>query len=322
MSNQSSGQPLTQQVARLQDDLTKLVRVLVEGLNQQLSPYDVDAVEYTVLSACVAAGPISIRDLKELVPIDPGHLSRAATQLQRKGLVQKMRLMDDQRLVRLRVTEEGLSVVPDLMRHSQEYYALVVRRISQERLAGSIAVMESMITGADSPGANGSARESVSGIAAQTQGESIESLIGRLQGDMTLLINVLFTGIQERVSSNGFGVAEYSVFATCYANESITISGLAELVPVDVGRISRMVSKLEDRELVQKVRLEGNRRVVRVKMTDKGRTLALELMGSVGEHYANVASRVSEQELTNLADFMERMTKNASEAIASGETSA
>ncbi len=321
MSNLSPGQPLTEQVGRLQGDLSNLVQVLVKGLNSQLSPHDVDAVEYTVLSACTAAGPISIRDLKKMVPIDSGHMSRATTQLQYKGLIQKMRLMDDQRLVRVRVTEKGASVIPELMRRSQQYYALLVMGISQERLASSIAVMETMIAASDSPRPAADGGEGVSGTAGQTQGESIEALIGRLQGDMTALINTMFTGIQERVSSHGFAVAEYSVFVTCLANESITISGLAEHIPVDVGRISRMVSKLEDRKLIRKVRLKGNRRVVRVEMTDKGRTLALELLESVGEHYANIVSKVSEQELTDLTGFIERMTKNASETIPAGEAS-
>ena len=120
------------------------------------------------------------------------------------------------------------------------------------------------------------------------------------------------------MSPHEFAVAEYSVFATCFANEPITISGLAEHVPVDVGRISRMVSKLEDRGLIRKVRLAGNRRVVRVEMTDKGRTLAVELLGSVGEHYANIVSKVSGQELTDLTGFIERMTKNASKAVPVG----
>ena len=317
MVNPSTAQPLTEQVSRLQGDLSNLVQVLVKGLNSQLLPYDLDAVEYTVLSACAAAGPISIRDLKTLVPIDSGHMSRATTQLQRKGLIQKMRLMDDQRLVRVRVTEEGSSVIPELMSRSQEYYARLVRGISQRRLARSITVMENMIA-ADSarPAVNGA--KSVSETAGLIQEESIEALIGRLQGDMTALINVMFTGIQERVSAHGFAVAEYSVFATCFANESITISGLAEHVPVDVGRISRMVSKLEDRGLIRKVRLAGNRRVVRVEMTDKGRTLALELLGSVGEYYANIVSKVSEQELTDLTGFIERMTKNAAKAVPVG----
>ena len=321
MSNLSPAQPLTEQVARLQGDLSNLVQVLVDGLNRQLSPYDVDAVEYTVLSACAAAGPISIRDLKKMVPIDSGHMSRATTQLQRKGLIQKMRLMDDQRLVRVRVTEEGASVIPELMRRSQEYYALLVRGISRDRLASTIAVMENMIAASNSPRPAADGGEGVSGAAGQTQEESIEALIGRLQGDMTALINTMFTGIQERVSSRGFAVVEYSVFATCFANESITISGLAEHVPVDVGRISRMVSKLEDRGLVRKVRLAGNRRVVRVEMTDQGRDLVLDLQGSVGEHYANIVSKVSQQELADLSGFIERMTKNASETIPAGETS-
>ncbi len=319
MRNQPPTQPLTQKIAKLQGDLGTLVQVLVKGLNRQLSRYNVDAVEHTILGACMAAGPIAIRDLKKLVPIDSGHMSRTTTELQNKGLMQKMRLMDDQRLVRLRVTEEGAAIIPELMRQSQEYYALLLRGIGHERLAGCIAVMEKMITADDSSEPPSDGEGKASGMAEPPQSQSIESLIGKLQSDMTSLINVLFTGIQERVSPHGFAVAEYSVFATCFANERITISGLAEHIPVDVGRISRMVSKLEDRRLIRKVRVKGNRRLVRVEVTDKGRALALELMGSVGEHYSSIVSKVTEQELTDLMGVIETMTTNATESISAGE---
>ena len=65
---------MDERVSKLQGDLQNLVQFLVEGLKNQLSAYGVDAVEYTVLSVCMAVGPTSIRDLRELVPLDYGHL--------------------------------------------------------------------------------------------------------------------------------------------------------------------------------------------------------------------------------------------------------
>ena len=305
---------MDERVSKLQGDLQNLVQFLVEGLKNRLSPYGVDAVEYTVLSVCMAVGPTSIRDLRELVPLDYGHLSRTTSGLEDKGLLQKIRIGNDRRVVSLRVTEEGMSLVPELMARAQEYYALLVRGISREELIGCMAVMQKMISGSEEgenhpAQAEGSPGPSSEGAGAESP--SLEALIGMLQGDLTRLVNIMYQGIKDRVSPFGFAVGEFSVLAACFSNESITISGLAEQVPLDVGRISRIVSRLEDRGLVWKARPERDRRVVRVETTDEGRALAIECMRQVGEHYANVVSGVSEEELTDLIGFIETMMGNA-----------
>ena len=310
------GQSLDERAYGLQADLQNLVKVLVAGLKRQLSPYGIDAVEYTVLSVCLAVGPTSIRDLRELVPIDYGHMSRTASRLEDKGLLQKVRLRDDRRLVRLSMTEEGVTLIPELVERVHEYYAHLVRDISHEQLLACMAVMQRMISAweqgeshpdqaADSPGppSNGG-----------TRSQPIESLIGTLQSDVTRLVNVMYQGIKDALSPTGLAVGEYSVLTACLNNESITVSGLAEHVPLDVGRISRIVSKLEDRELILKVRPERDRRVVRVEVTEQGRALAIQLAGSVSEHYVNVVSKVREEELIDLITCIERMTANAETA--------
>ena len=317
MSNRSAGESIDERVSKLQGDLQNLVQFLVEGLKNQFSPYGVDAVEYTVLSACMAVGPTSIRDLRELVPIDYGHMSRTTTRLEDKGLLQKIRTRDDRRVVRLRVTEEGASLMPELAGRVQEYYSLLVRDISHEWLIGCMAVMQKMISaweeGEDHPArAGGSPGPSSDGSG--TQSPSIEALIGMLQGDLTRLVNIMYQGVEDRLSPFELAVGEYAVFAACFANGPITISGLAEHVPLDVGRVSRLVSKLEDRGLVWKARPEANRRVVRVETTDEGRALALECMRRVGEHYVNVVSGISEDELDDLITFIAKMTENAESA--------
>ncbi len=155
-----------------------------------------------------------------------------------------------------------------------------------------------------------------------TQEQSLESQIAILQGGVTNLVNILFRGIEERLLPYDLAVVDYAVLTACFANEPVTVSGLTQHVPVDAGRISRMVSKLEDRGLVRKVRLRTDRRVVRVEMTEEGRAMATELMESVGEHYTNIIRNVSAEELTGLMAFVEKMTENATGALeqAAGES--
>ena len=313
---------MVQGAARLQGELGNLVQILVDGLERQLSEYGFDAVQYTILSVCESAGPISIKELKKLVPIDSGHMSRTTNHLEDKGLIEKTRTSHDRRLVNLRVTEQALALMPELKSRVQEYYAHLVRDIGHEELIGCVAMMQRIIAAGeeaeDHPAppvhlseSSSNPGEGGAGMAGQPQSPSNEAHIATLQSDVTTLVNVMYRGIEEKVSPFELTVGEYSVFTTCFINQPITISGLAKRVPVGAGRVSRIVSRLEDRDLIRKVRPAGNRRVVIAEVTDKGHALALELMGSVGEHYANILRRVSEQELTDLLGFIERMTANA-----------
>ena len=71
-------------------------------------------MEYTVLSACLSAGPISINDLRKLLPIDPGHMTRTTNRLEDKDLIEKARSSADRRLVVVTMTDAGAALTPEL----------------------------------------------------------------------------------------------------------------------------------------------------------------------------------------------------------------
>ena len=284
-----------------------MVQVLVGGLGKRLSVCGIDAVEFTVLSICsFSDGPIALRDMRDRLPIDPGQISHTVTQLEDKNLLRKTRLRNDQRLVNVYVTEEGRSLMPELMQRTQEYYGLLVRDIGLEELAGCMAVMAKMTTKGEK-----------SGDAPQggpTQDEPVEALISQLPGLVTNLVNLMFRGIEDRLSPHNVSVLEYSVLAACFGNEPVTVRGLLQHVPIDAGQMSRVVARLHDRGLVRRVRIRSDRRVVRVRMTDAGREMATELIRLTDEHYASVIQGVSGEELAGLMSFTEKMTANAESA--------
>lgn len=134
------------QAVRLQDGLRRLTLAIVEGLQQQLSPYQIDAVEYTILGVCLAAGPITIKDLQSKVPIDYTQISRTTSRLEDKGLMAKAHLADDRRVVRVEVTEKGRELMPELMQSALRFYKGLVGDISQAELAACTAVMQKLST--------------------------------------------------------------------------------------------------------------------------------------------------------------------------------
>ena len=149
MGDQRPDQSVNAQAIRLQNGLRRLTHAIVEGLEQQLSPYHIDAVEYTILGVCLASGPITVKDLRTTVPIDYTQISRTISRLEDKGLVTKVRLTDDRRVVRVQVTTTGQELMPELMQSALKFYKGLVGDISHEELVGCTAVMEKLSAAGD-----------------------------------------------------------------------------------------------------------------------------------------------------------------------------
>ncbi|MCY3783527.1 MAG: MarR family transcriptional regulator [Chloroflexi bacterium] len=132
------------QAVQLQDGLRRLTLAIVEGLRQQLGPYQIDAVEYTILGVCLATGPTTIKDLQSMLPIDYTQISRTTSRLEDKGLMAKAHLADDRRIVRVEVTDRGRELMPELMQSALRFYKGLVGDISQEELAACTAVMQKL----------------------------------------------------------------------------------------------------------------------------------------------------------------------------------
>ena len=142
-------------------------------------------------------------------------------------------------------------------------------------------------------------------------GERLQAQIGQLQGAIVGLIHAMFRGIEEELRNDGLAVGEHAVLSACLMNEPITVSDIQKHVPVDTGRISRIVSRLEDSGYVRKTRLQDDRRIVMVEVTDHGRNVASQLTENIESFYIRIMSPIARDELTYLIAFIEKMVANA-----------
>ncbi|MCY4114452.1 MAG: MarR family transcriptional regulator [Chloroflexi bacterium] len=148
----------------------------------------------------------------------------------------------------------------------------------------------------------------------EMQGEELQAQIGKLQENIMSVVHMMYRGIEEELAEDRLAVGVYSVLAACFVNAPITVSDIQKHVPLDTGRISRIVSNLEERNFVRKTRRRDDRRMVSIEMTDEGRGIAAQLMGKVDSFYVKTMSRITDDELTYLIAFIEQMLANAERA--------
>lgn len=128
-------------------------------------------------------------------------------------------------------------------------------------------------------------------------GSSITSAYGRL--------------ITPRLAPYGVTLIQFGMLNFCFQGRADTVSGLAILIPVDAGSLSRHVDKLVKQGLLRRRRSQRDRRVVRLELTDEGTALVRELTHVVLDVNAALLSGVSEDEKRCLVGVVGKIVENS-----------
>ncbi len=110
------------------------------------------------------------------------------------------------------------------------------------------------------------------------------------------LVNAVDKGVADEVSPYGLIASEFHLLRVCAEAPSAAMQ-LAEVLPVDASRISRMVTRLVNLGLLRRQRLRRDRRVVLLHLTDKGRDLTARVNQRVQIHVSGLLKGVSEDEM-------------------------
>ena len=89
-----------------------------------------------------------------------------------------------------------------------------------------------------------------------------------------------------------------------------TVAGLARVINVGLASMSRMLDRLEEKELLRRERSESDRRVVHLHLTAKGKKVANKIWPIVVEGMHVHLDGFRKEELAQLNDFLGRMLVN------------
>jgi DNA-binding MarR family transcriptional regulator len=95
------------QVLELALAVKALQRALERGANEALRPLGLTGAQADALTVLRQAGPISLKELGELLIAEAGHPSRLVDRLVEAGLVQRQHSEDDRRRIVLSLTPAG-----------------------------------------------------------------------------------------------------------------------------------------------------------------------------------------------------------------------
>ena len=117
-------------------------------------------------------------------------------------------------------------------------------------------------------------------------------------------------GISDILAPYGLFPVDFSLLRACRRMGECTATQLAEVVPTDPSRISRVVTKLVDLGLLSRRRLQDDRRMVMLRLTDEGSELTLQLSGLTQAYYAALMEGISAEDLRGFASTTGRIKEN------------
>jgi DNA-binding MarR family transcriptional regulator len=98
----------------------------------QLAQFGVDVAVWRILAVLWQHGDLSHRELSDLTSIEVSTLSRVSKAVKRDGLIRRTRTQEDQRTVRVTLTEKGRAVTQAIIPSALQVQANIVGNLSAE----------------------------------------------------------------------------------------------------------------------------------------------------------------------------------------------
>ena len=141
----------------------------------------------------------------------------------------------------------------------------------------------------------------------ESRGQAPASALGEC---VIQLVNALARGTAQIAADRDLSHIDYSVLRLFLEVEEWNTIQLARVVPVAPSSISRTVTKLVYRGLMQRRRLLSDRRVVMLSLTEEGMGVTRELYGRVQDYEARLCRGVGEQEIAVLMSVTSTVMSN------------
>ncbi len=124
--------------------------------------------------------------------------------------------------------------------------------------------------------------------------------------DIFNIFNALDKALVERASPHGITNSEYALLWHCLEGER-TATQLAQVLPMDGSRISRIVTDLVEKGLLRRRRLQEDRRIVMLSLTNKGMDLTSQIFQDMQRYYATLTEGISQKDMRAFVSVKSRI---------------
>lgn len=116
--------------------------------------------------------------------------------------------------------------------------------------------------------------------------------------------------VERALSSTGLSLAEMRILHALYENGPVPITKLTSELLVTPGAITSLVDDLEGQGLVVRMRDNGDRRVVTIRITPKGEATIKKAIGLHKQYVTKKFVVLSKKEIAILVELLDRVSKS------------
>ena len=131
-----------------------------------------------------------------------------------------------------------------------------------------------------------------------------------LAGHVTGLVNAVTKGMADELEPYDLSPLDFDLLRFCMARGECSATELASVLPVDASRISRIVTRMVDMNLLVRRRLRDDRRIVMLRLSDRGAELTATLRQRIATIEAQLTQNIGEEEMGVFADVVSRIIAN------------
>jgi len=141
----------------------------------------------------------------------------------------------------------------------------------------------------------------------QPEGYSAQESVGYL---MRRIVSTLAQEIERRMEPNGLTNAQWMPLFKLFHGDARTGAELARICEMDAGAMTRLLDRLEAKNLCSRVRSPEDRRVVNLALTDEGREAAKAIPQVLSALQNDALAGFSTEEWQTLKNLLRRMLAN------------
>jgi DNA-binding MarR family transcriptional regulator len=131
--------------------------------------------------------------------------------------------------------------------------------------------------------------------------------VGRL---IKQLFSSLVRGIDQHMQPLELTAMQWEPILLLKLERADTVAALARESNVNCSAMTRMLDRLEEKQLVRRRRSADDRRVVHLELTEKGMRVGDEIQPLVNAELRRHLRGFSDKEISTLTDFLRRMLEN------------
>lgn len=132
-----------------------------------------------------------------------------------------------------------------------------------------------------------------------------------LRASIADLINALYKTTSEEAARYDLTVTQFNLLRACLeSGDECTATELAEVLPIDASRISRVVTALVDKGLLQRQRRTDDRRIVMLRLSEEGRELISLALQDLSLQDAILTEGIDDDDMDVFVSVASRMVAN------------